>query len=280
MYVQMNMRKPIVYLGYEISEGDYKPAGTGFFVSRPFHDVVNPFEYHTALGQCFLITAKHVVDGIRRKGSSVFMRANFHDGSSHWLLCEDSNWYFHPTQSDMIDVAAMRCTIPPTLDHVPLSTRAFATADNLRILDVSVGDEVFMSGLFSQHFGRERNIPIVRVGNIAAMMEEPVATQLGPIDAFLIEARSIGGLSGSPVFLNLPAARAVSLMGSRATQNSLTQFYALLGLVHGHWDARLEEDNTDDEVTPDDLRLRNVNMGIAIVIPCSKILEVLTACPT
>ena len=58
------MRKPVVYLGYEISEGEYRPAGTGFFVSRPLHDVVNPFEYHTAVGQCFLVTAKHVVDGI------------------------------------------------------------------------------------------------------------------------------------------------------------------------------------------------------------------------
>jgi hypothetical protein len=49
-------------------------------------------------------------------------------------------------------------------------------------------------GLFSEHQGAERNIPIVRVGNIAAMPEEPVlTTSWGAIDAYLIEARSIGG---------------------------------------------------------------------------------------
>jgi hypothetical protein len=29
---------------------------------------------------------------------------------------------------------------------------------------------------------------------------DPVATPMGPMQAYLIEARSIGGLSGSPVF--------------------------------------------------------------------------------
>jgi hypothetical protein len=35
------------------------------------------------------------------------------------------------------------------------------------------------------------------------MPEEPVETELGPMEAFLIEARSIGGPSGSPCFVSL-----------------------------------------------------------------------------
>ena len=69
---------------------------------------------------------------------------------------------------------------------------------------IGVGDEVFLTGLFANHIGQQRNLPIIRVGNIALMPEEPVQhPSLGPIDAYLIEARSIGGLSGSPVFVHL-----------------------------------------------------------------------------
>lgn len=44
-------------------------------------------------------------------------------------------------------------------------------------------------------------IPIVRVGNRASYPEQHVHTlDFGEMDAYLIEARSIGGLSGSPAF--------------------------------------------------------------------------------
>jgi hypothetical protein len=56
--------------------------------------------------------------------------------------------------------------------------------------------------------GRQRNIPIVRIGNVASMPHEPVATKnRGAIEAYLVEARSVGGLSGSPVLVQLGIVR-------------------------------------------------------------------------
>ena len=46
-------------------------------------------------------------------------------------------------------------------------------------------------------------------------------------------------------------------------------FY-LLGLMHGHWDRVVPVD-----VTGDDIEFESVNMGIAIVVPAKKILEVI-----
>ena len=69
--------------------------------------------------------------------------------------------------------------------------------------EIEVGEEVFVTGLFSHHHGQSKNIPIVRVGNISAMPEEKIQTKEHLMDAYLIEARSIGGLSGSPVFVIL-----------------------------------------------------------------------------
>src|SRR5207244_3857075 len=62
------------------------------------------------------------------------------------------------------------------------------------------GDEVCVVGLYTSHFGCVRNRPIVRMGHLAAMLEEQVMTNRGHVWGYLIECHSIAGLSGSPVF--------------------------------------------------------------------------------
>jgi hypothetical protein len=55
--------------------------------------------------------------------------------------------------------------------------------------------------------GRKRNIPIVRTGNISMIPSEKVPGiqirrgESVESEVYLIEARSVGGLSGSPVFI-------------------------------------------------------------------------------
>ena len=93
---------------------------------------------------------------------------------------------------------------------------------------------MFISGLFLHHFGKSRNIPIVRIGNLAALKEEKIATKsFGEIDGYLIEARSTGGLSGSSVFLNLGLVRFFEGRATRYTADTDTVY--LLGLIHGHY---------------------------------------------
>ena len=132
-------------------------------------------------------------------------------------------------------------------------------------MHIGCGDEVFLTGLFNSHYGKQNNLPIIRIGNIASMPEEPIQTKnMGAIDAYLIEARSIGGLSGSPVFVQVGGVRGYTMYAG-------SKFY-WLGLMHGHFDlSELEL----DEVSSDTLMEVKVNMGIAIVVPVSKILEVL-----
>ena len=114
-----------------------------------------------------------------------------------------------------------------------------------------------MTGLFAHLGGSTRNLPIVRLGNIAMMPDEPVPTKTGMMEAYLIEARSIGGLSGSPAFV-------------RKIVQGRGKLY-LLGLMHGHWD--IPPENKNDFADMDSFG--SVNMGIAIVVPAKKILEVL-----
>lgn len=80
---------------------------------------------------------------------------------------------------------------------------ALADAADIEAHAIGIGDEVLMVGLFTKRYGYRKNIPIVRGGIISAMPEEPIEDQeTGNLyDAYLIEIRSIGGLSGSPVIV-------------------------------------------------------------------------------
>ena len=102
------------------------------------------------------------------------------------------------------------------------------------------------------------------------MTDEKVNTKYGLLDAYLIEARSIGGLSGSPVFVNLGLVRSINgkLVKSPASYGP----HYFLGLIHGHWDEAVNSTPSDTE---DIQSVKSVNMGIAIVTPGEKILDLL-----
>ena len=137
--------------------------------------------------------------------------------------------------------------------------------------EVGLGDEVFIVGMFRHHHGTQRNIPIVRVGNLAAFAEEKVSTRsFGLIDAYLIEARSIGGLSGSPVFLNLGVVRYV---GNEIKHSTGGPIQLLFGLIHGHFDVPSTSVDVATTDAEEGLSADRVNTGIAIVVPIDKIVE-------
>ena len=91
------------------------------------------------------------------------------------------------------------------------------------------------------------------------MPDEPVATAVGPMNAYLIDTRSIRGLSGAPVFVVLGTTRTVSGLPNRQFQR-----FFLLGLVHGHFHLAEEE----------------LNLGIQIVVPVERVVDVVTAFPS
>jgi hypothetical protein len=63
------------------------------------------------------------------------------------------------------------------------------------------GDDVFFLGRFIGHDGVQRNAPAARFGNIS-MLPEPIRKEDGSAQlSFLVEARSLSGYSGSPVFV-------------------------------------------------------------------------------
>jgi hypothetical protein len=241
---------------------DGEPVGTGFFVSIR-SAVGDGLVFH-----CF-VTAKHVVEGL--KGQEPYVVINLKSGGKKALVLGSGvRWWFHPTDRTA-DVAVMPFAIQPDHDIVSVGVEdLFLTKENFGKYKIGVGDQVFITGLFSPADGRKRNIPIVRHGNVAMLPTEPIQTDYGYAEVYLIEARSIGGLSGSPVFVRETVAMRVKVRGEQVLVGA-TARQQLLGLMHGHWDIKESEMNNATFTMPDEGR--GVNMGIGIVVPATKILE-------
>jgi hypothetical protein len=187
-------------------------------------------------------------------------RVNCTAGGSQWIDTPLANWAVHP-DSPAIDVAVLKSGIPPGWDHLSISSKMAVTEDLIKIEEIGIGDEIFITGLFTRHPGQQTNIPIVRIGNIAAMPAEKIMTEVSAMQAYLVECRSTGGLSGSPVFVNLGLVR----HGKFSSSNK--PIFRLLGLVCAHYDTN-EIVNEDKTVNPN-----RVNMGIAVVAPIAAVLD-------
>ncbi len=263
MQIPDEIRKCVVFICYKIAEGT-QLAGTAFFVSVPLE--IPGFQV------VYLITAKHIIEGIRERSidQKVYVRMNLKSEPAQLIQTSIENWIFHPKESN-VDVAVLNWAPPQDIfDYRIVPLVMTATEEVIKREEIGVGDDVFLTGLFANHYGLQRNLPIIRIGNIASMPEEKVHTEtLGDIDAYLVEARSIGGLSGSPVFAYIGTMRRIGTTMQMGRQGPL---FFWLGLMHGHFDlSKLEMDN----LIEDSLTNLTINMGIAIVVPVWKILEVM-----
>jgi hypothetical protein len=259
MLVPEEVRKCVGFV-YCMRSGRRTPVGTVFFLGTEDHGT--RFAYS--------VTARHVVDFVRERSDDqrVTFRVNRNNGGIEYVDTSVDDWRFHSDPA--VDIAVLP-GIPHDHDEGGLDIRSWsleaaATDAEIARNQIGPGDEVFITGLFANHYGQDRNIPIVRIGNIAAMPEERVKTALGATEAYLIEARSIGGLSGSPAFAHLGMTRMIDGKRMHAPSNEGVCF--LLGLVHGHYDVEINDVKTAA------LTDERINMGIAIVIPVQKIIDV------
>jgi hypothetical protein len=77
----------------------------------------------------------------------------------------------------------------------------FADDQIIRERNLGIGDEVLITGLYTQTPESTMNISLVHMGSVATAMGENLPFKDGTMEAYLVESRSIDGLSGSPVFV-------------------------------------------------------------------------------
>ncbi|MFC1918605.1 hypothetical protein ACFLWW_01340 [Chloroflexota bacterium] len=252
MRVPDQVRQCVVFVGLPVKmkkdQIGIEFKGTAFFVGVPSENI-------EGLDYVYLVTARHVAKTL--EGKSFLVRINTKAGRSAVLMGEGARWWYHPTD-ESVDVALITFAPPPEFDYKRIQTGMFVSDKMIKNKSLGPGDEVFITGLFAQLSGSERNLPVVRTGTVAMIPDEKIPTSMGEIEAYLIEARSIGGLSGSPAFVY-------------ETTNLGSGSFHFLGLMHGHWDIPGKKRGFVEDI----YSAGTINVGIAIVVPAPKILEVL-----
>jgi hypothetical protein len=246
---------------------NYHLLGTAFFVSYLISGTEGVED--SGAHQVYAVTAKHIIEEVKRRATdaNVHLRVNVRQPKIvQYTPIPLSDWQFD--DDDRIDVAVAGLPEGFLRDYDCHTVPVGMFADVEPVSHVNPGGDLFFPGLFSQRHGNERNIPIMRTGTVAALPSEPVRTKWGVLpSAYLIEARSIGGISGSPVFSRH------GFLISRTPENQTS--VALLGLVHGHYEGDLENSDTIREAGTDFGKPLSVNAGIAIVVPIAYVRAVL-----
>ena len=219
-------------------------------------------------GLAHIVTAKHVAQAIDPDEAVIAMNAK--DGAPRFLRTGEHQWFYHPTEEDSVDVAVLPfgCARFQDYDIEWIPEDIFATEQRIAEFDIGLGDEIIIIGLFTRFFGKTQLVPLVRTGNVAMMPKDRLPIKdFGEMEVYLAEGRSIGGLSGSPVFVrNTVKMPAHTAEGNLAFMAGLGRFH-LLGLMHGHWDLPVSFSASQQSEA--------VNMGVSIVVPAKKILETL-----
>ena len=278
------IKKSVVFIvGKQVVDGvPNSTAGTGFLVFVPELRLGNNG------GVIWLVTCDHVIRSPQPDGTpgpyykSVSVRYNTRlpDPSGErqfdWLQVPvlDARgkvlWYRDPADPSS-DIAMSPIKINPEIADIKwLPTSMLLSKDELRDRAIDENDEIVFTGLFDWDPGSRKNYPIVRHGKVALIPEErvPLARGLRPptADVYLAEVTSFGGNSGAPVFVRLGGARE-TLKAPVLTRYS----YLLLGIMKGFFPEAASE--ASGLKTPQGVITQN--SGIAMVVPASKIQEIL-----
>jgi hypothetical protein len=268
--ISENARRSVLFFGTPdpAKNGQVMYGGTAFLVLHKEDGVTT----------CYLVTAKHVAVRVGLD-SEVVLRVNKKGGGSEPFTVDNVRWSLHPDKN--VDVAAMPCYLnPKEYDVAYLALADMVRRDNPETpFRISCGDPISIAGLFRLHAGSERNTPIVHSGNIALLpdpderilVRDRVTGEELKMEAYLVEAQTLDGLSGAPVFQRemvalrtFPEHNGGPVIAATGAQ--------LLGVYSGAWDGEPGAVTVADRnLKPD----RRVPVGMGIVVPCEHITELL-----
>ncbi len=263
-----DLRRTIVFLGHESDRpghGGISCIGTGFFVY-----------YENCM---HIVTARHIAAAVAN--GPFLIRINTTDGGSrNYLTDEEVRWQVHETDDD-VDLAASFFPMDfEGCDVKAVQSGMIADAAVLKSHAVGVGDQAYTVGLFRVLHGKQRNLPVVHTGNIALLPGDeriPVVdwddqSKRRLVEGYLVEGQGLQGLSGAPVFARptfiSPEFHVPGIGGLYARLSRVD--LVLLGVWQGAWDAK-----TDAVLTADRGKEMRVPVGMGVVVPAAKLIEVL-----
>jgi len=245
----------------------------------------------------YVVTARHCIDNAQKYGQ-VYIRVNRKKGKFLEFPTRAEDWLLHDN-ADVAAIPVLRNASPvgvePTdLDFGSLGLSSFVgngpdykvvaeTNWGPKEIQPRVGHQVYSLGLFTEHYGAERNLPIAKFGHISRMPDN-VELKIGDIRfsvvAYLVEFHSLGGHSGSPVFFLYPLVTEDQIRlpveaGRGGEQKNvlvsvnLAWISGFMGLISAHYDIEKEAKKTGNSIEVE------LNSGIAVVTPAEAVSQLL-----
>lgn len=150
MLLNERFRKSVVFL---CAGHRRRPAATGFLVHVPLTD--DP----VAGSALYVVTANHVIEQSRQYGT-LYLRVNIKDGGYQDIAADQDQWLV----DGGADVAVAPVAYEPEMDVIATGLERLATDEMATEEEFEVGDAVFFVGLFSEHAGRKKIVPVARFG--------------------------------------------------------------------------------------------------------------------
>ena len=195
--------------------------GTGFFV-----DIEN--EENPATFTTYFVTARHTLINKRtgRLPDSVFIQLNRKKGDTwtDWTkeipFADKAKYRAYVHKDPTVDLAVIRIPSNELSELIrPLPADMIATKETTEEANIQEGGEVFFIPPFiippDVYPSYPIIYPIVRFGHISLMTDGkiPMPGPIKMLELYLIDAQSVEGYSGAPVFFYFGPAKAIMLAG-------------------------------------------------------------------
>jgi len=105
---------------------------------------------------CYMVTARHVIESAQKRAVDAKVLVRFNKFGGGLLNCQTdiSEWKFHPHKSN-IDVAicGLGAEVAALMECAPFPKERVAKVSDIELSNIGIGSELFISGLFSRHYG-------------------------------------------------------------------------------------------------------------------------------
>lgn len=248
--------------GTLIGETKPTPLGTCFFVQTA-NSTGRTFDY--------LVTAKHVVEELRKAGGPAFLRVNkgrfgeYNKGVLDIEIPVNAGWLYHEDASVDLAVLPKEDTSESDIEHGQVDPYRFVLLQLHKLFHANTmgfrwppleGEDVMFIAMTTQFQGERTNLPTVRRGHLSLVTDEPIKGKYGPSQYYVIEAQVYPGNSGAPAW--------VELIDAQTKESG----WFTLGVVVFSYPTQEELKKVSG------VQNAYYNLGLSLVVPIEKVVEI------